>query len=149
MISFIVWKRMRQKKTIGKCEQKEPLLLHGQLNWYIFHTFHDKKFILTGLIIISFSYVHESVLNFPDCQIFLNLLHKVYNHKMYIGDLVAITYNSLYLHQLIQRVMARTVNSICSNKKAGVNFGIEINLVKKIWISIKTNQHYTKYCLSN
>ena len=27
------------------------------------------------------------VLNFPDSQIFRNLPHKVYNHKMYIGDL--------------------------------------------------------------
>ena len=34
--SFIVWKRMKQKITIGKCGQKELLFLHGQLILYIF-----------------------------------------------------------------------------------------------------------------
>ena len=36
-------------------------------------------------------------LNFPDFQMFLNLPHKVYNHKMYIGD-SALHRKYQYLH---------------------------------------------------
>ena len=61
---------MKQKKiTIGKWGQKELLVFHGQLNCYIFHTFHNKMgFTFTGLIRISSnnisSYVHKSYFYF-------------------------------------------------------------------------------------
>ena len=34
---------MKQKITIGKCGQKELLVFHSLLNWYIFHTFRNKN----------------------------------------------------------------------------------------------------------
>ena len=36
-------KGWNKKITIGKCGQEELLVFHGQLDWYIFHTFHDKN----------------------------------------------------------------------------------------------------------
>ena len=40
---FLYCMEKNEKKTIGKCGQKELLVFHGQLNWYIFHTFHNKN----------------------------------------------------------------------------------------------------------
>ena len=34
---------MKQKIIIGKYDRKELFVFHGQLNWYIFHTFHNEN----------------------------------------------------------------------------------------------------------
>ena len=36
-------KGWNKKVTIGKSSQKEHLVFHGQLNWCISHTFHNKN----------------------------------------------------------------------------------------------------------
>ena len=36
-------KGWNKKTNIGKCGQKEPLIFYGQVNWFIFYTFHNKN----------------------------------------------------------------------------------------------------------
>ena len=40
---FLYCIEKEENKTIRKCDQKEPLVFHDQLNWYIFNTFHNKN----------------------------------------------------------------------------------------------------------
>ena len=57
--SLLYGKRRNKKKTIGKFGQKEHLVFHVQLNWYIFYTFHNKnRFHIISCNISS--YVHKN-----------------------------------------------------------------------------------------
>ena len=104
--SLLYGKRWNKKNvTNGKSGQKELLVFHGQLNWYIFHIFHYKntfhihwtnyhflKYIKRSKQEPFLFQQKEMLLNFPGCQIFLNIAHKVYNHyilMIHLGNVLA------------------------------------------------------------
>ena len=54
-------KGWNQKIAIGKCSQKEFLVFHSQLNWYIFHTFHNKNGFSHSLGWLSFLVIYPAM----------------------------------------------------------------------------------------